>query len=85
MEGAYDYLEASLKTNEEIAFILASTPETQWNVKWDNRVTLLRKEFWTALYGDFNFKTNRAENDLFHFIFKVKDVARQASARQERQ
>lgn len=84
MEGAYKYLEASLKINEEIEFILDSTPETTWKVKWDNRATLLRKEFWNALYGELDFKTDRAENDLFHFIFNVKDVARQARSRQER-
>ncbi len=78
VEEAYEYLEAVLRTNSEIEFILSSTPETTWREKWNRKSKVAKQEFRRAMFDEVNFKTEKYEDKFFRWIFRVEDVQNQA-------
>ena len=79
MENAYTLLGSVLRTNEEIEYILASTPETTWREKWDRKSKVAKRAFREAMFDDLQFKTDKYENSIFHFLFRVEDTPASSS------
>ena len=77
IEASYGQLENVLRVNEEIEFILASTPETTWREKWTRKSRVAKRAMHEALYDEFQFKTDQYEDRFFRFFFRVEDVQRQ--------
>lgn len=75
--GAYDHLERVLTYNEEIEYILNRSPEATWREGWQRKSKIARRTMYKTMFEDFNFKTDRYEDRLFHVIFRVEDVQKQ--------